>query len=172
MVPTLLLLSETSIAQTALIDDLAEKDEYSALYFYPSTLRMLSKILGGEQGAVFSEIKRARIIYTWEDDEILSKEITRTAALLEKDGFENIMSMRSQGNDINALLLESKIPIYVFTMAGAGGVYLMEIQGKLSISSLQAIATMNPAEAFEFLDLKSSEEAAVEIEKPTNTDEK
>jgi hypothetical protein len=114
---------------------------------------MLSKILSSEQSAAFKEVKRARMVFTWDSDNALSSEVSKLGPKVEKDGFENIMTMRTHGNNINAYLRESAVPVYIFSFAGEGGVFILELQGNLSMNSLQSIATMDPSEAMNLLNL-------------------
>ncbi len=155
----LIALQFTSVAfsQSKVIDELAKVNNYTTLYFYPSTIRMLSKILATDQGAAFKEVKKARLVFTWNSDDALSAELSAIAPKFEKEGFESIITIRSHGNNVQGFLKEATIPVYLFSFAGEGGIFILELQGSLSISALQSIATMDPSKAMNLLELKAPE---------------
>lgn len=135
------------------VDAMAEREELSVLYFYPSTLRMLGKLVESENKASFREIERARVIFTWENETDLANEISKTLDTLKKQSYESIMTLRSKGVNCEVLLSDTATPVYLFSFSGDGGIFLLEVEGNISGETLRSIASMDPAQALNFLNI-------------------
>jgi hypothetical protein len=139
--------------ETHPLDALKDAEGITALYFYPSTLRMLGSAEGGAEGAAFSGISRARLFVHWSDTGQATTHLAKAVAALEPAGFENLFSLRSAANTVAVYLLEAQEPQYVFSFSGEGGTFVLDVRGELDGATLQTLATMDPAKAIGLLQL-------------------
>src|SRR5688572_2939160 len=90
--------------QSRTLTEYSERDdkELRGLYFYPTTIRMLAKILGDENGQALKEIEKARLYFSWSDDEARTRETLKSfKSGIQEEGFEMLMQMNSSGNKID-----------------------------------------------------------------------
>ncbi len=130
-----------------------------ALYFYPTTIRMLSKILGDENGQALSEIKKARLFFSWsDDDKLIGDEVKTLKSGVKDEGFEMLMQMTSSGNKIDVYLLDDEIDDYVLFVDGDQGTFVFEILGNLSPSSIRDISQLDMSKMMDLFDLQKPAE--------------
>lgn len=132
--------------------------ELTGLYFYPSTIRMLSKILGDENGKALSEIKRGRIFFSWNDNDSHVRELMDGfKSDLSEEGFEMLMQMKSSGNKIDVYLLDRDIDDYVLFVDGEQGTFILEIFGNLSNGTIRSLSELDMSKVTEVFDLNGPE---------------
>jgi|SRR5690554_1601487 len=121
-----------------------DKKAMSALYFYPSTIRMVSKILGDDKGQALKEVQRARLFFSLSGDKT---EIQQTFKLFKSginaEGFEMLMQMRSAGNKIDIYMIDGEIDDYILFVEGDQGNFVLEILGNLSANALRDISQLD-----------------------------
>ena len=132
---------------------------FRALYFYPSTIRMLGRAFGDSTGSFLNEIHRGRLFFTLSDSVPLIKatfdELSQGVA---GEGFQVLMEMRSPGSRVSAWMREGNVPDYVVFMNGSNGTLIMEVAGNLSAASLRQLSTLDLSKAAGFLDILPAEE--------------
>ena len=144
--------------------------ELTGLYFYPSTIRMLSKVLGDENGKALSEIKRGRIFFSWSDDDSkVSDLMTEFKSGLSDEGFEMLMQMKSSGNKIDVYLLDRDVDDYVLFVDGEQGTFVLEIFGNLSAGTIRSLGELDMSKLTQIIDLGGDDaEAKVDSSKTQN----
>lgn len=140
--------SGISHAQSKAVDSFLENNskDFSALYFYESTLRMLAKIAGGDLGDDVKRIKSARLIFTASDSiPNLQTTFSTFNESLEKEGFHSLIEMNSTEGSVKASMAENEDGPYAwfFNFTADGNNYMVEIYGDLDISFAQKMMTMD-----------------------------
>ncbi|MCA1752889.1 MAG: DUF4252 domain-containing protein [Cryomorphaceae bacterium] len=121
-------------AQSATFSRLIEGDHGGVtLYFYPSTVRVLMKmIVGDEPAEKFSTIKRGRVIYASGDNAKLAAEIRKLTNGENDEGFSTLMQLTNSGTSITVMENAEKNPMTLFFMADDATQYAIEIEGKIT----------------------------------------
>ena len=136
--------SKTRQSQT--LTDYSNQDVkvMNAVYFYPSTIRMVSKILGDEKGQALNEIKRARLFFSWSDDEQSIRDTFKSLKSgVQAEGFEMLMEMRSSGNKVDIYMMDGETDNYILFVDGSQGSFVLEILGNLSANALRDISQLD-----------------------------
>lgn len=123
-------------------------------YFYPSTVRMLGKIMGGESGTALEGIERGRLFAIWYDDE--KKEpisLDEAKTDIEAEGFEMLISMKSKGVKVDAYQRDGEPPAFIIFVNDPDSPFVIELNGELSIDALRQIATMDFEKANDLLNI-------------------
>lgn len=90
----------TAYSQSKTIGNLVKADVHDTqLYFYPSTLRMLNISKDPAFYALVENVKHLRIL-TFASDSLVGPGGNEIVKALEGEGFEEAMSMRSQGANV------------------------------------------------------------------------
>jgi len=132
----------------------SDSNELRGLYFYPTTIRMLAKILGDENGQALKEIEKARLYFSWSDDAAKTREILKSfKSGIEEEGFEMLMKMNSSGNKIDIFLLDNEIDDYVIFVDGEQGTFVIEILGNLSPAAINDISKLDMNKMMNLFDL-------------------
>lgn len=127
----------------------------SGLYFYPTTIRMLAKMFGSEDGAGFSDVKSARVFFSLNDDdpELIKTVFTKLQKGVKDEGFEILVQIKSPESNIHVYLNDGDIPDYVFFIRGDSGDLIAELNGHLSEENIREIMQMDLSEAAKMFDL-------------------
>lgn len=132
--------------QSDTLTDYSNQDgkEMNVLYFYPSTIRMVAKILGDEKGQALNEVQRARFLFSLSGDE---SKIAETFKLfksgIKSEGFEMLMQMSSSGNKVDIYMLDGDMDDYILFVSGAQGSFVLEILGNLSANAIRDISQLD-----------------------------
>jgi len=137
-----------------------------AFYAYPSTVRMLGKIVDKDNPDRFSEIEKARLYIEWKSegkgsrDEFLSVKNNALAA-----NFEELLSISSENSDITVLLNDRQTPVYLLFSFSGDVDYIIEMKGNVSMSTLQEMGTLDMNNVADVINLgKGSKEENSEIQ--------
>jgi len=123
-------------AQSSDVTDFQENHKPSlALYFYPSTLRMINLQRNAEYDEMISELKKARFLKL-DSGAVTQADLTLLAEKLLKAGYEEMMLMKSADTDIRILGLEKKVPEVVVIARNGYESNLMEISGMINIAKI------------------------------------
>ena len=142
------------------LTEYSERDdrELRSLYFYPTTIRMLSKILGDENGQALKEIQKARLFFSWSDDESGTREVLNSfKSGIEEEGFEMLMRMNSSGDKVDIYMLDSELDDYILFVDGVQGTFVLEILGNLSPSALRDLSKMDMNKMMELVNFVAPE---------------
>lgn len=133
----------------------SDQETFKALYFYPTTIRMLAKVFGNESGAGFSEVKGARVFFSLTDDDpsLIKNLFAELQSGIKEENFEVLMQMKSPESNINVYLSDGEIPDYVFFIRGDQGDLIAELNGSLSQESIKEIVQMDLTKAADLFDL-------------------
>lgn len=136
--------SKTHHSQTLTDYSNRDKKEMKTLYFYPSTIRMVSKILGDEKGQALSEIQRARLFFSWTDDQSKLRQTFKSfKSGIQDEGFEMLMEMSSSGNKVDIYMLDGDTDDYILFVDGDQGSFVLEILGNLSTNAIREISQLD-----------------------------
>lgn len=146
-----------------------EKEEaLSALYFYPTTVRMLEKVMSqsGETG-ILSGVKSGRIIYGVDDSlDVLKADFDELSHGLKDEGFELLGEFKSGSDRTVAYVREGKTKRYVALLASEASTILVELYGELSIETIRGLSQLNTDNVMSLFDLPSPDKS-----NPEDTDE-
>lgn len=130
--------------------------ELRALYFYPTTIRMLSRMLGDESGQALKEVEKGRLFFSWSDEEGRLRETMKSfKAGIADEGFEMLMQMNSSGNKIDLFVLDRETDDYVFFVDSDQGIFVLEILGNLSPASIRDIAKLDMTKMMDLFELEA-----------------
>lgn len=132
--------------------------DLSALYFYPTTIRMLSKVLGDQGGEALEEIEKGRVFFSWDDDDAKTRDvISQLKTRVEKEGYEMLMQMKSSGNKVDVYLLDRDVDDYILFVDGDQGIFVLEILGNLSVSSIKSLSELDMSKVTDIFELDESD---------------
>lgn len=133
-----------------------DNNELSGLYFYPTTIRMLAKILGDENGQALKEIEKGRLFFSWSDnDENVRETLKSFRSGIAEEGFEMLMQMNSSGNRIDIYMLDRETDDYVIFVDGDQGTFVFEILGNLSPASIRDISKLDMTKMMDLFELEA-----------------
>lgn len=148
------------------VDDFEENRPGSvrAFYAYPSTIRMLGKIMGSESNEALSDIEKARLFIEWKSKDVDSRDtFISLKERSERSGFDELFSISSKNSDISVLLKEESSPRYIVFSFSPDVDYILELEGKISMSALREIGTLDMDNVVDVINLgKPSEKENAE----------
>ncbi len=110
------------------------KQELSVIYFYPSTVRMLNKVLtnGGEN--LLEGVEEGRLAFGGSDSlDVFQRDMSEIKTSLNEEGFEFLAEMRSGSVLTLAYVREAKPNRYVALLGEKGSTMLIELKGEISM---------------------------------------
>ncbi|MCA1761680.1 MAG: hypothetical protein ABR574_00405 [Cryomorphaceae bacterium] len=120
----------------------AKPEGIKALYFYPSTMRMLMDIIGTEKVGALEGIKEARLIFQWND---VNTNFDSYASDIESgiltEDFESLIEMNASGTDVKIFIRESKVPVYIVFYSDGEYDFILEAVGELSDEAIKELAS-------------------------------
>ncbi|NEN25755.1 DUF4252 domain-containing protein [Cryomorpha ignava] len=144
--------------QSKTLTEYSKRDnkELTGLYFYPTTIRMLAKILGDENGQSLKEIEKARLYFSWSDEEENVRETLKSfKSGIKEEGFEMLMQMNSSGNKIDIFMLDKETDDYVIFVDGEQGTFVLEILGNLSPNAIRDISKLDMNKMMDIFELEA-----------------
>ena len=140
----------------------------NTLYFYPSTIRMVSKILGDEKGQALNEIQKARLFFSLTGDESNIRETFKSfKSGIQDEGFEMLMEMKSSGNKVDIYMRDGEITDdYILFVNGDQGNFVLEILGNLSANAIRDISQLDLNVLTDIFQDENLKMESPEIEKP------
>jgi len=146
------------------LDDYIENPEHdpllSELYFYPTTVRMIEKVLmkNGQEG-LLEGVKGGRIIYGTDDSlDVLSRDIDQLKSGLSDEGFEFLGEFKSEGQHIVAYVREGRNNRYVAMLPGVNSTMVVELHGEVSLKTIRGLSQLNSESALSLFDFPSNED--------------
>jgi len=125
-----------------------------AFYAYPSTVRMLGKIVDSDNPNRFESIEKARLFIEWKSDDADSREQfmeVKNEALSEK--FEELFTMSSTTSDLTILIDDSQTPVYLLFSFSEDVDYILELKGNISMNTLKEMGTLDLENMANIIDL-------------------
>lgn len=156
LLPLFLLSCQLNRVESNTLTHFAKSDENSfrTLYFYPTTIRMLSRVIGDDTGMALSEVRRGRAFFTFSDNEgAINVNFKTLQTGVEEEGFENLMRLKSQGSTVAAYIKGEEPTDYVVFISGADGNLILELVGELSPATLRDISKLDLSKAAGMFDL-------------------
>jgi len=133
-----ILLSLNSVirAQSSAVTEFKDNHNTTlALYFYPSTLRMINLQHNEEYDEMIRNIKKARF-FKLDSGAVTPEQLSVLSETLIKSGYEEMMEMKSKGNDIKVLGLEKHTPEIVVISRNGDECMLVEVTGMINIAKI------------------------------------
>jgi hypothetical protein len=137
-----------------------ENDEaLGELYFYPTTVRMLEKVLTtGSQEGVFEGVESGRILYGKSDSlDILKQDFDELVKGVNKEGFELLVEFKSRGERTVAYVREGSPNRYIALLSGGVSTILVELEGDLSLETIRGLSQLNSENVMSLFDLPKPE---------------
>jgi len=144
----LLALNSVIRAQSSAVTEFKDNHDTSlALYFYPSTLRMVNLQHNQEYDEMIREIKKARF-FKLDSGAVTPTDIASLSETLIKSGYEELMVMKSKGNDITVLGLEKRSPEVVVISKNGDECMLLEVTGMINIAKIPKLIDTFSSDGF------------------------
>jgi hypothetical protein len=150
------------------LDEYAEDPEVdraiSEFYFYPSTVRMIEKVLTAGDANVLEGVRSGRVFYGTDDSlNVIARDMTQLKSELKEEGFEMLGEFRQGKERTLAFVREGGLNRYVVILVGESSL-LVELEGDISMSTIQGLNKLNSDRVMELFDLpgedkKSNSEA-------------
>lgn len=160
-----------SYEKSQTVTDVLDSDPQGmkALYFYPSTMRMLSEIMGTENTEALNGIREARLLFRWNDvNSSFESHISEIERGIQTENFEPLFQMNSQGADVEIFIRDSQIPVYLIFYSDAEYDFALEAVGELSQDAIRSLATTDMSGLMDLFGA-GSEEPFIE-EEDTNSE--
>ncbi len=151
----LLLISFCGFSQNSAVTDFKETHGTAlALYFYPSTLRMINIERNKEFDDMIRDIRKARF-FRMDSGAVSSQELAEFTSELKNCGFEEVMFIKNKEMDVRVLGLEKRRPEFVIISKTKEEVMLLEVNGMINVAKLPKLAeTFNENAFLDVLHLK------------------
>lgn len=162
-------------AQSPLFSDLAADDENARMFhFYPSTIRVITKVAFGEEASknAFSTLKSARLIYTSGGNTAFAAGKKAFFEKKDQEGFETLVEMNRAGSAVSVLKNNADRPLSVIFVSDSEAHYAIEIEGELTREMMMQLMSGDMGalrSQFNFGPDKSEDEQG--IAKPENAEE-
>ncbi len=144
----LLTFSSVICAQSSAVTEFKDNHETAlAFYFYPSTLRMINLQRNPEFDEMIKDIKKARF-FKLDSGVVTQPDLTTLGNDLRKAGYEEMMMMKSKGNDIEVLGLEKHTPEIVVISRNGYECMLLEVTGMINIAKIPKLIDAFSSGAF------------------------
>lgn len=131
---------EKSETVTEVLD--SDPQGMKALYFYPSTMRMLSEIVGADNAQALNGMREARLLFSWNDvNSNFESHISEIKRGIQTENFEPLFQMNSHGADVQIFIRDSQIPVYLIFYSDAEYDFALEAVGELSQDAIRSLAT-------------------------------
>jgi hypothetical protein len=115
-----------------------------AFYAYPSTIRMLGKIMGNGNEKALSDVESARLFIEWKSEDANSRdEFLQIRNQSLQYGFEELFTISSKDSDITVLIKDESTPRYLVFSMGSDVDYILELEGTISMATLRDIGTLD-----------------------------
>ena len=127
-------------SQNSAITDFKENHPIAlALYFYPSTLRMINIDRNPEFDEMIKEIKRARF-FRLDSGTIDQNDISKLSKDLQGLGFEELMIFKDKSKDVKVWGVENRNPQIVIISKSNKEILLLEVNGMINIAKIPKLA--------------------------------
>lgn len=134
------LFAESALGQSKVFGELTEANRSGVnLYFYPSTVRVLSKILLAEDAEALAGVRKARVAYTSADNTEFRDAAERVEAHQKADGFEELMRVNNGGMGMRFYMREGKNPGALLFMNDELSQYAIEVTGTVTLETLMRL---------------------------------
>lgn len=152
----LLLSANPGLSQSSTVTDFKENHGTAlSLYFYPSTLRMLNLDRNKEFDDMIREIKKARF-FKMDSGAVNNEDLSKLESELRKEGFEEVMFMKSKDMDVKVWGIEKRNPAMVILSKSGEEVMLLEVNGMINITKIPKLTeTFNQNSFLDVLNLNA-----------------
>lgn len=109
-----------------------------ALAFYPSTLRMLNLANNENYNHLIKDIEKGRYFrLNKEEDADDTRQAIRTLTQTLKDeGYEEVMTVQRNGEDITVLVMDSQTPVIVTIVETKEDYSIIELKGMINVTQV------------------------------------
>lgn len=132
---------------------------FYALHFYPSTIRVISRLPGEEFADGFSEVKRARVLLAaGQAGQGLTDRFDVLRQELEAEDYESLMKLKSRGSRVEIFLSDrGSTPHYIVMYSDEAASFILEMIGEVSVNTLRDLGTMDTQKVMDFFDIRPVE---------------
>ena len=145
---TILLLvigSFQGMAQSETTNDLSDKYENAfTLFFYQNTLQMINQTDNEEFAALIENIEKMKFLRIGKEAHNFTKEdYGQLVSSYRKEAFDDLMTMRHEGMDINVFIKEKKgiTEGLVVLMEDGESVSVLDIKGSVPLDQIAKLAS-------------------------------
>ncbi len=150
---------QTSEAFDLLKENLPDSASFYTLDFYPSTIRMISRLPGEDFGSGFDGIERARaFLAAGRAGQGLAAQFATLGQNLLQEGFEPLMNFKSKHTGVDVYLREDDPPLYVVLYSDPSATFALEMIGTISPADLHRLGTIDPGSIMDFFDIHTPEQ--------------
>ena len=144
-----------SFAQTRTTQHFHEAhEEATALFFYRNTIRMFAQLLQDERiDDVVKEIDKMKFLRVEKSDNFLANEYKELVDSYEEESYEDLMTMRSDGMNVNVMIREeAKVTRGLIIMANDEEQFmLIDVVGNVPLDRVaELLSYVQSAEGFDF----------------------
>lgn len=130
----------------------------SKFYFYPTTVRMIEKVLTAGDANILEGVRSGRVFYTTGDSlDVIRRDMSELRADLETEGFELLGEFRQRREKTVAFVREGSLNRYVVILTGESSL-LVELEGEISMNTIKGLNKLNSDDAMELFDLPGDEQ--------------
>ncbi len=119
---------------TQLLQD-QNKDAFS-LYFYQNTLRMLNQVDDKEFDELIKDIEKMKFLMIVKDANFSGTDYKKLVSDYKKESFEEIMTSRYEGKNLDIYLKEGKERGMVVLVNDSTNLYVLDIVGQLALNKV------------------------------------
>ena len=144
-----------SVAQTNTTQNFHEEHEdATSLFFYRNTIRMFAQLLKDDRiDDVVKEIEKMKFLRVEKTEDFLATEYKALVESYEDESYEDLMTMRSDGMNVNVLIREEgKVTKGLIIMANDEEQFmLLDVLGNVPLDSVaELLSYVQSAEGFDF----------------------
>lgn len=127
------ILTSSAFAQSKTTQSLQDenKDAFS-LFFYQNTLRMLNQTEDKEFDELIKDIEKMKFLMIKKDANFSSADYKKLVSSYKKESFEEIMTSRYEGKNLDIYLKEGKGRGMVVLVNDSTNLFVLDIVGQLS----------------------------------------
>ena len=136
-----LLVSALAFCQTRQTEEFHDSHpDAFTLFFYKSTIRMLDPTNSDEYFNMIKDIERAKFLRLRKSD-VTDEELQQFVASIKKESFEEGVTMRQPQGTANVFIRDAEGQKHgiIFIMKAEDEVFILDIVGKVKISSLMEL---------------------------------
>lgn len=109
------------------------------LHFYPSTVRVLAKIVLEKDADALAGVRKARVAYTSSDNDAFREALQRVESAQKEEGFEELVRMQNGSMGIRFYMREGKKPGALLFMSDDLSQYAIEVTGTVTPETLMKL---------------------------------
>ena len=134
-----------AMAQSKTTNDLSDKYENAfTLFFYQNTLQMINQADNEEFAALVENIEKMKFLRIGKEaHNFTEQDYSQLVSSYQKEAFEELMTMRHEGMDINVFIKEEKgiTEGLVVLMEDGESVSVLDIKGSVPLNQIAKLAS-------------------------------